>query len=211
MLKAAEPEELEAYRLLLRRQEPVSTVTTVSKLVDLLATTVLVISWTLTDFERRVTSWEHEAKETLSDLIEIGVVTKGLEKGGFRDHLLIKTAGTAEWTKFVKQIENVELARRNTELVPMDLSAMGSQDHKVPRSLFMVWNLRPHARDCRKNTGYLQNNPTGGWSGTDDTTKGKPVRAKANKTEAREKASPVTVRAKARARAKERANNTARK
>ena len=39
MLKAAEPEKLEAYRLLLRRYEPVSTVTTVSKLVDLLATT----------------------------------------------------------------------------------------------------------------------------------------------------------------------------
>ena len=39
VLKAAEPEELEAYRLLLRRYEPVSTVTTVSKIVDLMATT----------------------------------------------------------------------------------------------------------------------------------------------------------------------------
>ena len=38
VLKAAEPEELEAYRLL-RRYEPVSTVTTVSKFVDLLAST----------------------------------------------------------------------------------------------------------------------------------------------------------------------------
>ena len=68
-LKAAEPEELETYRLLLRRYEPVSTVTTVSKLVDVLATTFggdLVDS--LTDFERPITSLEHEAKETLSDL-----------------------------------------------------------------------------------------------------------------------------------------------
>ena len=39
VLKVAEPEGLEAYRFLVRRYEPVSTVTTVSKLVDLLATT----------------------------------------------------------------------------------------------------------------------------------------------------------------------------
>ena len=120
VLKAAEPEGLEAYRLL-RRYEPVSTVTTVSKLVDLLATTSsgdLVDS--LTDLERRVTSWEHETKETLSDLIKIGVVIKGLERGGFRDHLLINTAGTTKW-----------IARRNTQPVPMDLSALDSQDQQL--------------------------------------------------------------------------------
>ena len=64
VLKAAEPEGLEAYRLVLPRDEPVSTVTTVSKIVDLLATTFcgdLVDS--LTDFERRIASWEHDAKE----------------------------------------------------------------------------------------------------------------------------------------------------
>ena len=32
-------------------------------------------------------SWEHEAKETLSHLMKIGVLIKGLDKGGFRDHL----------------------------------------------------------------------------------------------------------------------------
>ena len=78
MLKAA---ELEAYRLLLRPYEPVSTVTTVSKLVATKVSGDLVDS--LTDFERRVTSREHDAKETLSDLIKIGVAIKGLEKGGF--------------------------------------------------------------------------------------------------------------------------------
>ena len=30
----------------------------------------------------------------------------------------------------MKEIENVESARRNTQLVPMDLSVMGSQDQK---------------------------------------------------------------------------------
>ena len=64
--------------------------------MDLLATTFSGdFMDSLTDFERRVTSWEHEAKETLSDLINIGVDSKGLE-GGFRDHLLINTAGTTE-------------------------------------------------------------------------------------------------------------------
>ena len=87
----------------------------------------------LTDFERRVASWEQDAKETLSDLIKIGFVIKSLEKGGFRDHLLINTAGK-DWTKFVKEIENVEFARRNTQPVPMDLSATGSQDQKFQRN-----------------------------------------------------------------------------
>ena len=83
---------------MVRRYEPVS-VTTVSKVVDFLATTYgghLMDSFT--DFERRVTSWEHEATESLSDLMKIGDVLNGLEKGGFRDHLLINTAGTTEWS-----------------------------------------------------------------------------------------------------------------
>ena len=66
-------------------------------------------------------------KKKLSDLC---VVINGLEKGGFRHQLLINTAGTTEWTKFATQIENVELARENAQPVPMDLSAMGSQDQK---------------------------------------------------------------------------------
>ena len=81
VLKAAERQGLEAYRLLHQRYEPVSTVTTVSKLVDLLATTFsgdLMDSLTA-DFERRVAFWEHDAEETLSDLFKIGVVIKGLE------------------------------------------------------------------------------------------------------------------------------------
>ena len=83
VLKAAEPEGLEAYRHL-RRCAPVSTVTTVSKLVVLLATTFSGdLMDSLTDFERRIASWEHDAKETLSDLIKIGAVIKCLEKGGF--------------------------------------------------------------------------------------------------------------------------------
>ena len=38
VLKAGEPEEFEAYRLLLRRYEPQTTTTTVTKLAELLST-----------------------------------------------------------------------------------------------------------------------------------------------------------------------------
>ena len=56
----------------LRQSKPVSTVTTVSKLVHLLATTFSGdLMDSLTDFQRRVTLWEHEAKDTLPDLINI--------------------------------------------------------------------------------------------------------------------------------------------
>ena len=77
-----------AQRLVLKAAEPVSTVTSVSNLVELLASTFngdLMDS--LNDFDRRVTSWEPEAKETVSDLIKSGIVIKGLEIGGFfREH-----------------------------------------------------------------------------------------------------------------------------
>ena len=104
----------------------------------------------LTYFERRVTSWEHEVKETLSDLIKIGAVIKSWEKVGFRDHMLI-TAGTTEWTKFAKEIENVELARRNTQLVPMDLSAMGSQDQKFQGNCSWCGTYGHMARVSKEN------------------------------------------------------------
>ena len=78
----------------------------------------------MTDFERRVTVRESEAGEQLSDLIKIGVVVKGLEKGNFRDHLLINTSGTKQWSRFIKELEAVELARLNSGPTPMDLSAV---------------------------------------------------------------------------------------
>ena len=57
-----------------------------------------------TDFERRVTSWEHQDKEALSDLINFGIVIKSLEKGEFRDQLLINTAGMNERNTYVKEL-----------------------------------------------------------------------------------------------------------
>ena len=79
VLKPIEQEELEAYRFLLRRYEPVSTVTAVSKLLGLLATTFEWRSCGLFHRPREVSRiLEHDAQETLSDLIKIGVIIKGI-------------------------------------------------------------------------------------------------------------------------------------
>ena len=66
----------------------------------------------LTNSERRVSFWQQDAQETLSNSIKIGLVIKCFEKGCSRDHLLINTG------------------EKNTQLVPMDMSAMGSHHQK---------------------------------------------------------------------------------
>ena len=75
----------------------------------------------------------------------------------------------------------------------------GQSRSKVPKKLFMVWNLRSHGERCRKKTENLQNNQTSGWSGTDVK------KTKASLARASSKASL------ARATTKEIINNTARK
>ena len=154
-----------------RRYEPLSTVTAVAKLVDLLATSFGGdFKDVVTDFERRVTSWEHEAKETLSDLIEIGVVIKVLKKGGFRHHLLINTAGTTEQDTFVKQVVNVGLARKNTKPTPMEQSTMG-QEEKLEGSCSWCGMCGHMAGDCRK-TAERNQNQSNGRPGTVNKGKG---------------------------------------
>ena len=100
---------------------------------------------------------------------------------GFRDHVLINTAGTTEWTKFVKETENVEVARKNTQPVPMDLSAIGCRDQQFQGNCSWCGIYGHMARDSRKKAEYVQNSQTGGWSGTDDKTKGKPGKGKSDK------------------------------
>ena len=52
----------------------------------------------------------------------------------------------------------------------------------------MVWNLRTHGERLSKETEYLQNNQTSGWSGTDGKGKGKPGKGKdTNKNKAKGK------------------------
>ena len=107
------------------RYQQISTVTTASMLLGLFATSFSGdLMKAVIDFERRVTAWEHDSKDALSNLLKIGVVIKALEKGGFRAHLLISTAGTRLPIFFWKVIDKVELAFRN-----LQVCAGGLVDH----------------------------------------------------------------------------------
>ena len=55
--------------------------------------------------------------------------------------------------------------------MPMDLSAMGSQDQKFQGSCSWCANCGHMSKDCRKKTEYLQNNKKSGWLGSDDKGK----------------------------------------
>ena len=143
VLKAGEPEGFEAYRLLLRRYEPQTTATTVTKLVELLSTQFAGdLLDCVTDFERRVAVWESEAGEQLSDLI------RATEKGNFQDHLLINTSGTKQRSRFVKEIEAVGLARRNSR--PTSSAVGHDQPKKFEGNCSGCGAYGHMARDCWK-------------------------------------------------------------
>ena len=68
-------------------------------------------------------------------------------------------------------IDNVELARSNHQVCADGLVAVGSECKKNRSEPFVVerdWHM---IRDCRHRHGYVQNNHTSGWSGTDDKAK----------------------------------------
>ena len=163
VLKAAEPEGLEAYRLLLRRYEPVSTVTTVPELVDLLATTFsgdLMDSWTY--FQRRVTSWEHEAKETVVRFDQNRSCHQRFGEGWFRESFAHQHC----WHDRMDEIcerdrQHVELARRNTTACSDGFVGDGQSGPTSSRVHRSWWATYAHmARDCRKKTENMQNKQT---------------------------------------------------
>ena len=90
----------------------------------------------------------------------------------------------------MKEIENVQSARRITQHVPMDLSAMGSQDETFRGNCSWCGTYGHMARDYRKKTEDMQNNPTSGWSGTDDKAKGKPGKGKGKQDKGTGKSKP---------------------
>ena len=59
----------------------------------------------------------------------------------------------------MKEIESFELARRKTQPVPMDLSAMGSQDQKFHGNCSWCGIYGHVARDCRKKNRILAIHP----------------------------------------------------
>ena len=58
------------------------------------------------------------------------------------------------------------------------------------------------ARDCRKKTEHVQNNPTSGWSGTDDKTKGKPCKGRGKHDKGKGKGKPSEGKGKSKSKGK---------
>ena len=80
--RAGTSEGLEAWRMLIHNYEPLSRQTTVMKLIELLSFDFASgrLLDKLEDFDMKVSEYEKESKETLSDNMRIGVVIKGMEK-----------------------------------------------------------------------------------------------------------------------------------
>ena len=87
----------------------------------------------------------------------------------------------------MKEIENVELARRNTHTPCSDgFVGDGQSRSKVPRNCSWCGIYGHMARECRKKTEYMKNNQTSGWSGTDNKTEGKPDKGKSKQDKRKE-------------------------
>ena len=135
MLKAADLAELEAYRFLLRRDEPVSTVTTGSKLLALLeATCSGDLMDSLTDCERRVLG--ARGKRNIVTFDENRSSHERFGETWFSGSFAHQHCWHDRMDEiYGRDIEDGELVRRNTQPVPMDLSAMEHSRSKVSRNL----------------------------------------------------------------------------
>ena len=108
-----------------------------SKLVDLLATTFIGdLIDSLTYFDRIVTSWEHEATGSVSDLIKIEVVIR-MHEIFERDRKTLKKQ-TSCTDGFVRGVQSRS---------------------KVPRKQFTVWNLRSYGARLLKENRILARQP----------------------------------------------------
>ena len=98
---------------------------------------------------------------------------KGLKKGSARQHLLINSTDKTEWTIFMEETENVELARRNIQSVPMDLSTIGTKIISSKETVHCVELLVTWRDIVERKRTTCKNKQTSGSSGTDDKTKRK--------------------------------------
>ena len=64
--------------------------------------------------------------------------------------MLVNTFGTTGWTTFVNEIQNVELAQRNTHSMYQWISRRWAAKIRNPKKLFIVCNLRTHGERLSK-------------------------------------------------------------
>ena len=150
VLKAGEDEGLEAWRLLIRRYEPRDNATCVGKLVEILSSSFEgELMDKITEFERKVSMWEAEAKEAFSDKLRIGVVVKGLPAGSLKEHMLLAASKAASWAEFCGELEAIELAKKSLSSTPQPMS-MDALDGKFAGKCGYCSATGHKEADCRK-------------------------------------------------------------
>ena len=119
-----EGEGFEAWRALVNRYEP-SKVNVVGKLAEILRTPFEGdLLDAITTFERKVTIYEAQSREAISDSLEIGCVVAGMGQSSMREHLLLSATKCDSWSKFVREVESIEHAKKTISAPsPMDIDS----------------------------------------------------------------------------------------
>ena len=95
------------------------------------------------DVERQVTSWEYDAKEILLDLIQIGVVIKGLKKGG---SFVNRHDCHDRMDEICQGYRKRRISTKKHTACSYEFVGDGQSRSQVPRKRFMLWNLETPKR-----------------------------------------------------------------
>ena len=141
VLKVSEPEGLEAYRLLLRRYGPISTVMTVSKLVELLATT---FSGDLTDGHILSDEYHPGSMTRKKNTVRPDQNWSCHQRSGKRwiaRSLVEQHCWHDRMDEICERNRKRQTGTKKHTACADGFVGDGQSRSKVPRELFMVWNL----------------------------------------------------------------------
>ena len=105
--------------------EPTSDESVVGKLAEILRTPFEGdFLDAITTFERKVMIYEAHSRETISDSLKIGCVIAGMGQSSVREHLLLSATKCDSWSKFVRQVESIEHAKKIVSApTPMEIDS----------------------------------------------------------------------------------------
>ncbi len=73
----------------------------------------------LAAFETDVQRYEQRSVETLSDSLKTGVVLKQLDKGSFKQHLLMNASRLSAWLDFKREVQEIRRAQASVIATPI--------------------------------------------------------------------------------------------
>ena len=77
-----------------------------------------------TTFKRKVMIDEVQSCETISDFLKIGCVHRWNGQSSMREHLLLRATKCDSWSKFVREVESIELAKNTISApTPMEIDS----------------------------------------------------------------------------------------